>query len=397
MIDRNWIHPMRWIRTRPFSRQFVQRYKALGGAPTQSVLQEMQGFVLKEYNRAIERVPREMRPERPTLIVGGEMSLAMHHAAFACNGRNIFYLTPMLVRLLELSDLGDMRLEDVQFPFDSFYVSFGDAFRHALPGPPNQIDGAYITRHPGGLLEVAVTSRRLDARPDRSAGWPFTRDAYYYADLHPEEGKTIEEILQATSDKEFRSLEERSVVPPDEERVMEYDEMPGVVAIHVGHETAREHAQYLAEGLSVFKRALALAMVSLCYLSSDDEDEVASEFPEGAPRDLVDKARGAHAKKQRQAKGRLVEDGWLEMRIIGAKLKVPEGIHVPSGSGGGWAMPPHVRRGHMRRKQRYGPGRTLTRAVWIKPLFINMEEGSVAPDTAARVYVMEPRESGREA
>lgn len=38
MIDRDWIHPMRWIRTRPFARTFVQRYKALGGYPTQSAM-----------------------------------------------------------------------------------------------------------------------------------------------------------------------------------------------------------------------------------------------------------------------------------------------------------------------------------------------------------------------
>lgn len=349
-----------------------------------------------EYNKAIERVPVDLRPKRPMLTISGEMALAMHHGAFACRGRNIFYLTPMLVKLLELSDLGDMRLEDVQFPFDSFYIAFGDAFRHALPGPPNQIDGAYLTRHVSGLVEVVVTSRRLDVRPDRSSGWPFTRDAYYYADLHPEEGKTIEEILQATTDTEFRELEERSVTPPDEERVRQYDEVPGVVVVSTAHETARERAQFLSEGLSVFKRAVALAMVALCYLNSEDESEadVVSGYPDEAPADLLAQTTTGAPKRRRTAKGRLIEDGWLEMRVIGTKLKIPDGIKVPSAtSGGGWTMPPHMRRGHMRRKQHYGPGRSMTRAVWIKPLFINMEEGAAAPETAARVYVMEPRES----
>lgn len=394
MVDRDWIHPMRWLRTRPFSRTFVQRYKALGGYPTMSAQQELQGFLLKEYNKSIARVPVDLRPQKPLPIVGGELSLGMHHCAFACRGRNIFYLTPTLVQLLELSDLGDMRLEDIQFPFDSFYISFGGAFRHALPGPPNQIDGAYITRYVNGPIEVVVTSRRLDVRPDRSSGWPFTCDAYYYADLHPEEGKTIEEILKATTDAEFRSLEERSVVPPEEERVKLYEEFPGKAFVYTAHETAREHAEFLSEGLSVFKRALALTMIALCYLNSEDEEgaEIVSGFPDGAPADLAELAKSG-SKKGRNAKGRLLEDGWLEMRLIGTKLKVPEGIHMPSGAHGGWTMSPHTRRGHMRRNQRYGPGRSLTRAVWIKPIFINMEEGDAVPEGPARVYVMEPHKS----
>ena len=53
---------------------------------------------------------------------------------------------------------------------------FGMAQLYGNGLPKNQIDGVYIIRQSGAPLQLVVTSRRLDCRPDRSAGWPFTRD-----------------------------------------------------------------------------------------------------------------------------------------------------------------------------------------------------------------------------
>lgn len=393
-IDRDWIHPIRWRRTRLFAGEFGRKYRnqgGTGGRPGASLFQSMGDLVVTHYNSAIERVPREFRPERAMPIVSEELSLAMHHMAFSSNGANVFFLVPTLVELLELTDLGDMRLEDVRIPFDSFYLSFGSSFRGSLPGPRNQIDGAYVSCPDDGKLEVVVTSRRLDARPDRSAGWPYTRDVYFYAVLESKPGETIEQILEGFVQAEMKELELRSVVPHDDAVELPEDitsVYPELKMTSIQHVTAREKMAYIEEGLTAFKAALALAMVAICYLNSAEENEEIGAYPDGAPEDLVEKARSTNHKKRRNAQKQLEIDGWQKIRLLGTKQCVPQAVEGITSSTTRAAVAPHVRRGHMRR-QAYGPERSLRRAVWIRPMFINAEQFQASDGDRGRIYVVD--------
>src|SRR3546814_190555 len=140
------IHPMRYMRTRPFARQVMQLYRRRIGrrCPTAADLTAISNLLTTQYNDAIMRVPRENRSARATRLLVEEASIAMHVGAFTEWGRNVFLLPPPAIALLERTDLKGVCGGDVKLPFRVFYVGFGIAFGGALPGPPNRIDGAYV-------------------------------------------------------------------------------------------------------------------------------------------------------------------------------------------------------------------------------------------------------------
>ena len=125
-------------------------------------------------------------------------------AGWAEGGRQIFLLGPRLLTMLGQTDISGVRFGDLKWPYDSFYVSFGKLFGGQLPGPANRIDGVYVSRS-RNVLELTVTSRRLDANAKSSADWPFSRDVYYYLPLMvTDEELLISEAVDLALEEETR-------------------------------------------------------------------------------------------------------------------------------------------------------------------------------------------------
>lgn len=94
---------------------------------------------------------------------------------FIQSGRNLFYLAPELVSSLDQKPIDEILLEDMRFPFDSFYIHFGseanikapdyfgsenEPFEHQLFKESNEdIHGAFITvhkEHDGSYQEIDI-------------------------------------------------------------------------------------------------------------------------------------------------------------------------------------------------------------------------------------------------
>lgn len=335
------------------------------------------------YNDIIMTLPREKRPERPTAMLVQEASLASHVGAFVEHGRNIFFLEPHLVRLLDQTDLANVRCGDVQLPFDCFHISFGDAFDGALPGAPNRIDGAYITSHPGWSdnLQVLVTTRRLDQQhPDKPNRWPFSRDVYFYAPLNVSDpDATFEDVVRAAiEDGEIKI--EQSIMRPDDEEVLE---LPGgpVLVRDVRHLTDAEETELTWKGLPMFRRALALVVNALCYLNATSGETEAKLLPDDTPADLAANWQSAKVGLRDRAKSGLLERGFMPVMIRKGDVAAGTG---PADGGGGVQVSAHWRRGHWRR-QPHGQGRALIKLMWIRPTLVAADHGAV-PDTKGHLY-----------
>ena len=381
------IHPMRYMRNRPFARKAMQLYRRIVGRkmPTIEWTQAIGELMMPVYNDIIDKLPREQRPDRPTAMLIDEASLASHVGAFVEHGRNIFFLEPHMVRLLDQTDLTNVRCGDVQLPFDCFHISFGDAFDGALPGRPNKIDGAYITSHPehGGSLEVLVTTRRLDQRhPDKSNLWPFSRDSYFYAPLNISDAELTFEDAVRTAIESGEIKVEQSITAPAED--MEVDGPMGPIIVRdVRHLTDAEEAAKTRDGLPVFRRALALVVNALCYLNSTVGEVEAKLLPDDAPTDLVTGWRSPKVNLRDRAKAGLLERGFMPV-LVRRETAGLDGDETTGMRGDNTAVVAHWRRGHWRR-QPHGQGRTLIKLVWIRPTLVAAGQGAI-PDTAGHLY-----------
>jgi hypothetical protein len=181
-ISSSMVHPMRYMKTRPFAQEAARAYMRLcgRGMPTSQLLDTISHIIVTAFNAAIENLPHERRSQRAAAIVTQEGSLTVHFGRYSAFSRNIYVMSPHLLSMLVHTDLDSVRAGDIRLPFDAFHISFADNFDGYLPGPPNRIDGAYLSQSAPGHIEIVVTSRRLDVKTTNSSRWPFSRNLYYY-------------------------------------------------------------------------------------------------------------------------------------------------------------------------------------------------------------------------
>lgn len=310
-----------------------------------------------------------------------EGSLAFHVGCFTAHGRNIFALAPNLVEVLERTDLSAIQAGDIKLPFAGFYMSFGDSLDAFLPGPPNRIDGAYVSLLDPGRLQIVLTSRRLDVRDGSTKHWPFSRDLYYYVPCDiSDEGRTFSEILDAAVGTEIRIAPE--LTEPDPDFFAEFGNAKQVVVRDVRHLSQAEAAEFNREGLPAVRRALSLVVNGLCYLNTEPQ-ELPEVYPSDAPADLVEISRTGKPSRRSQARAQLLEGGFSAIRIVGGDVPDPrQPLVVGDGS-----VRPHWRRGHWRR-QPYGQGLASIRLIRIPPTLVRPDLGE---PTVGHLYQIDAR------
>lgn len=375
-VESNLVHPMRFLKTRPFAKRVIRLYQQKIGrsAPNQAVIQSIGQILIEEYNTAIMKLPFEQRPVRPSALMSNEVALSLHVAKYAAFGRNTFVLAPHLVEMLDNTKLDAVRTIDLRLPFKSFYISFADAFPACLPGPKNIIDGAYISSSFEGRIEVIITSRRRDVDTHTSANWPRSRDLYYYCPFDiTDPDLNFAELVERAIGDDIKIVADMTA--PDPDFVHEFDDGRKVLVSSVKHLTAQEQAEYAAEGLPAFKRALALVINALCYMTAEPTD-AEIEAPEDAPADLLELLKAKKPSIRDRAKVSLLERGFSLLRVIGNAVPKPSAAEASPGTGG--SVRPHWRKGHWRR-QPFGPGRAEIRLLWIYPMLVRGDKGE--PET----------------
>ncbi len=375
MISSNDFHPMRYQRNRPFAHNAFQAWDRLVGRkchPTLDAVNAIQGLIVGAFNTkspaqrasAVRSIGGDL-----TGLVTREASFACHVARYRAYGRNIFRVAPSLVDLLKRTDLQGVRFSDLKFPYQSFYIAFGNGFDGILPGHPNFIDGAYITASDDSL-QIVITSRRTDIKAN-SSSWPFDCDRYFFLglDFSDDQGQTLQEALD-------RSVADGSI--PLEPRPLDdvsYDALAEAVGIEASRlvdrrpQTAQIDSAFARGGYSVASRALALIANTLCWLAmrGREESEERLIWPDDAPSELVDMLSSPRPALRQNSRSELTKRGFSQIALCDLAVSQPprnSSTH-PSGIG----VAPHWRRGHWRR-QPCGSDRTEIRLQWIKPTFV---------------------------
>ncbi|MCZ8517464.1 hypothetical protein O9H85_35015 [Paenibacillus filicis] len=109
----------------------------------------------------------------------------MHYATFTVSGRNIFNFEQSMIESFKHTDIDQVPVSALSFPYTSFYMSFGKQEDLELWGEGYYVDGAYITVLPGfKSLQIILSTVRDDVDYKDETNWITNPDRYYYPSLN---------------------------------------------------------------------------------------------------------------------------------------------------------------------------------------------------------------------
>lgn len=278
-------------------------------------------------------------------------------------GRQIFDLSDALVEELVNTDVDGATLEQLDLPFETFFIRFGarkDLKRtriQMLSAPVDEfIDGAFIVRMPGSLRvglslvhadgTPASLCRPIDI-PDDAFSMPCMEaidlGCRRHAALHP----TREEIAGD--------------------------------AVHI---VAEQMNASLTETRDLLSRALPLVLNSLFYIESLEK-----KFDRVPGRDASAERRTHWARAtedgRRKLTSKLEQEGYAVVYMVGTEITSAQQSAAERG-----LIAPHWRRGHWR-MQRHGPQRSLVKRIRIKPILVNADAAN-DQEVKGHVYRVDP-------
>lgn len=350
------------------ARDLVKVHQAAGEAYFPNDLTGLMTPIMGAYNRLVQTVPREDRPQPMDvqLLLVDEMLKFCAWRSHSANGAVNFVLTPELAESLSQTDLGDVRLSDLEPPFNSFYLHFGGLDVGGLIGPPNAIDGVYVLFEGAFALRTIFTSRLIG----REEAWPMVPEPFLEVELT---WKSADETLAEVFGRAIQRLQ-----LADQSREIGRS---GRTAVFSGQLV--QSASYLAEAAVCVVDALNLLGNAVCYLSA--APEVSPPSPPGdLPGDLEAMLDAGSKSAKQRARAAMLERGFQLIRWLGPKDAPATGAAARVGGAQRQQAKSHRRRGHWRR-QAFGEGRAERRLVWIKPMLISGR----AADPPDRAYLVD--------
>ncbi|QNK65813.1 hypothetical protein [Variovorax sp. PAMC26660] len=317
---------------------------------------------------------------------------AMFNVAFHAGGRQIFQFPPRLMEMFDRTDVDDLPLESLNFPYEALYLSFGP--QPELEAEPGwQADGAYVfcnhIRQKDGSRALSFVQFCVTFAPVSDP------DAYGRLGENPEPFFVIafaDEALRMgigeasdfeISNRVARLRKERDGATGFAEQARQIG-MPSAQAV-----SAKSELEHLPQLRECWARITRLIVNALAYLSAYPDD-VDARWPSDAPGRLVEKSsKATDTKEQRQAKTELAMLGYTEIHLCGKSFEEnfrqeAAGNSAPRGA--------HWVRGHWVR-QAYGPTHSLRRLQWRRPHRRNVD--AKADEIAGHVYRVENVEQSK--
>lgn len=262
-----------------------------------------------------------------------ECCLAAAAYEFSAAGRHIVCFDKTLTTEFQHTDVDGMTFNDVELPWDAFYLTFEG---EDSPSQNSPIEGCMIFRFPEESNEINLV--------------PFMKEIAPVGTIQPNPSLLIPIKIDENQDMKAALLEGL-------DHVIEglHDDIP-----KGAEELVSVVTQHYRSNTAAITQLLNLVGNSLLYLTGEPPaDQI---WQADAPADLVARAKGANgaARKAGQA---LIKQGYTKIHFTS----------LPAGETGsnllGGTVRPHWRRGHWRR-QRHGPGLQQTKIIRIRPTVV---------------------------
>ena len=355
--------------SRPFARQVTTLYQNLTGTstlPSYETLKAIASLIVKNYNDELLLLPFDQRLSNTKHLVD-EQSLAMHYSAWGCHGRQIFHFNNEITQQFRYTDVDEIQIGELQFPYNIFYMSFGLQTDLDLDGDGCLIDGAYVSVIPSDSIQVLLTTKRIMTTEALSRfDWITKRDKYYYLSLPLKDStQKISSITEKALNDDLMQRESSL------NKASETFDIDGVEIKSRRQQSIREEMSELAEGYPAFKESLKLIINGLCYLSAYPDD-IESSWPIDAPESLVEKINTAIKPKDIQrTTSKLTSMGYTKVHYCGKAFERLSNTITDSSA----ELRAHWRRGHWR-SQSYGLKRSNRKIIWIMPVIVRKDKAA---------------------
>jgi hypothetical protein len=296
------------------------------------------------------------------------LHLGTFYADFCCAGRNIFNFPPEMTNLFRRTDVSDIPLDLIQFPFRSLYLSFGS--QDELEVAPGWLaDGAYVSMlGDRSAIQFALTCVPKD--PDQYARWLEHPEPVYVQSIGKDKmAMGIGEAAELVFADQLAELR-KQIEKPDKHGLP--DGVKDATALFAAAELGHIEGRYRAwEGM------LRLVINALAYLSAYPDD-IVKQWPKGTPKNLHLLTEDGSFKQKRNAASKLAELGFSEIHYCGKRIQEQADARSRNPDGDSMKTATWVR-GHWK-KQPYGPALSLRKLQWRMPILRNADS---LPDDVA--------------
>lgn len=352
MVDSDKFFPIRYEKSRPFTKKLLDlcRNKTHQEIFNDEFQMKVQNQIFDEMVKAEKMFPPDVPVDEHSfnLKLSRELNFFWFYYKWQNSGRNIFHFSKELLELFENTDVDQIPLEVIQFPYKSFYISLQDLDRQfAIDTAGNDyvIDGVFIIKDFAKENQIDLFFSGVDKRAKASKNWLWGNYASLTGDWFR---------INFTAEKN---------------------------TLRTSGYLAKFASEYPEEGKEAsrlfFQNMVNISFNALCYLSSKQETPK-TEFPKDTPLYLLSKLKAAKTKHQKEiAQTEIKRQGFTKINFLGQNLK-----HSAAESGTGNSVAPHWRRGFWR-NQPYGQGLKEHKLIWIKPTIVNRDKGE---PTTGHIY-----------
>lgn len=282
----------------------------------------------------------------------------LEYRKFEKNGSNIFHFRKDLLQLLEKTDVSDIAIGVIKFPFNHFYISLRELEKplYASTSKDTIIDGVYVQftddskddliyKYDISLffcgysktLEKTEFNHNVVDIMEIASGLTFENENSKITDAI----NVVHQIMQDTIDSKTRSTKE-----------------------------IEKEIDYQLEEYKLLKDNLNLVVNCILYISSEQPD-INEKFGDDLPDHLKNKIQKANTKHRKElAEKEAKQLGFSKIKLIGNSFS-----KISGDSNQHSEIAPHWRRGHWR-NQPFGKELSESKIIWIKPTIVNKEKGN---------------------
>lgn len=293
-------------------------------------------------------------------IKNSKMFSFLEYRRFEKAGSNIFHFKRELLELLEKTDVTDIQIGAIKFPFTHFYISLRELEKPLTTNTNDDtiIDGVYVQFH-----DDSKDSLIYDY-------WiSFFICGYSKNKKEIEFNRTQVDLMELTSELTF----ENSQSSITDAIAIVHQIMKDTLEDKTrDKEKIEREIDAQLEAYKLLKDNLNLFINCILYISSDKPD-IETKYADGLPLHLKTKLEKSNTKHRRELAEREIKQlGFSKIKLVGKSF-----IKAKATSIGKSELAPHWRRGHWR-KQPFGKELSETKIIWIRPTIVNKEKGEIS-------------------